>query len=54
MIGEDRHRSSGMAEDVVECRSELRIGITDEDQSLVCAARQDPTAAGRLYDKHYP
>src|SRR5690606_13148290 len=28
-------------------------GILDDDQALVCAARQDIEAAGKLYDKYY-
>ena len=42
-----------MADDVVECRVEPRTEMLDEDQMLVCAARQDTEAAGRLYDKYY-
>jgi RNA polymerase sigma-70 factor (ECF subfamily) len=42
-----------MTEDALECGLETRPGILDEDQMLVGAARQDPEAAGRLYDKYY-
>jgi RNA polymerase sigma-70 factor (ECF subfamily) len=42
-----------MADDTAECGLESRAETLDEDQPLVCAARQDPEAAGRLYDKHY-
>lgn len=42
-----------MADDAIECDLGSRTETTDEDQSLVCAAGQDPEAAGRLYDKYY-
>jgi RNA polymerase sigma-70 factor, ECF subfamily len=42
-----------MAEDALECPVVSRIDSIDEDQMLVTAARRDPEAAGRLYDKYY-
>ena len=42
-----------MADDALECSVEPRTEMLDEDQTLVCAARQDTEAAGRLYDKYY-
>jgi RNA polymerase sigma-70 factor (ECF subfamily) len=42
-----------MVDDAVECRLEPRTEMLDEDRSLVCAARQDAEAAGRLYDNYY-
>lgn len=42
-----------MADNAVECGLEPRIEILDDDPALVGAARQDPEAAGRLYDKYY-
>jgi len=42
-----------MTDEAIECRLESRAGTVDEDQALVCAARNDTEAAGRLYDKHY-
>lgn len=42
-----------MVEDVLECQLESNGEILDEDQILVCAARQDTEAAGRLFDKYY-
>ena len=42
-----------MADDALECGLESRADIVDEDEGLVSAARQDPKAATRLYDKYY-
>lgn len=42
-----------MADDMLECQLESNSEIWDEDQMLVCAARQDTEAAGRLFDKYY-
>ncbi len=42
-----------MADEAIECRLDSRAQIVDEDRALVCAARDDTEAAGRLYDRHY-
>ncbi len=42
-----------MADDALECPLRSRIDSMDEDQMLAAAARTDPEAAGRLYDKYY-
>jgi RNA polymerase sigma-70 factor (ECF subfamily) len=53
IIGEDRLRSSAMADDALECDLESRPQTVDDDQTLVSAAQRDTEAAGRLYDKYY-
>ena len=45
MIGEHWLRSSGMADDVVECSWESQAEIGDEDRMLAEAARTDTQAA---------
>jgi RNA polymerase sigma-70 factor (ECF subfamily) len=42
-----------MTDDAFECGLTSRLETCDEDQMLVCAARADTQAAGRLYDKYY-
>jgi RNA polymerase sigma-70 factor (ECF subfamily) len=42
-----------MVDNAVECQLESNSRILDEDQMLVCAARHDSEAAGRLFDKYY-
>ena len=42
-----------MADDALECSLESQANMVDEDEGLVSAAREDPEAAGRLYDKYY-
>ena len=42
-----------MADDALEYSLESRTDMVDEDEGLVSAAREDPEAAGRLYDKYY-
>jgi RNA polymerase sigma-70 factor (ECF subfamily) len=42
-----------MADDALECSLQSQANMVDEDEGLVSAAREDPEAAGRLYDKYY-
>ncbi|MHC4431867.1 MAG: RNA polymerase sigma factor [Planctomycetota bacterium] len=42
-----------MAQDVLKCDLQATSDIVDEDQILVSAARRDPEAVGRLFDKYY-
>ncbi len=43
-----------MASEVLTASLEPPADILDQECSLVSAARQDPEAAGRLFDKYYP
>ena len=42
-----------MVDNVIECQLDSNSAFLDEDQTLVAAARHDPEAAGKLFDKYY-
>jgi RNA polymerase sigma-70 factor (ECF subfamily) len=42
-----------MADEALEYNLNSRDEVLDEDRLLVCAARNETDAAGRLYDKYY-
>ncbi len=42
-----------MADSRADSGANIQPQVVDDDQGLVCAAQQDPQAAGELYDKYY-
>jgi RNA polymerase sigma-70 factor (ECF subfamily) len=42
-----------MVDNAIEYQLESNSSFLDEDQTLVAAARHDPEAAGKLFDKYY-
>jgi RNA polymerase sigma-70 factor, ECF subfamily len=43
-----------MALEALTLTAETGAGLAEDEQSLVAAARHEPEAAGRLFDRHYP
>ena len=43
-----------MALEALTMTAETGAGLAENERDLVAAARHDPEAAGRLFDRHYP
>jgi len=43
-----------MALEALTMTAETVAGLTEDERGLIAAARHDPEAAGRLFDRHYP